>query len=126
MKAQKIINLAESVTMKKSYKDDPDAFQTAFDAWLKIARDRLADHWKKNDYRFAPTPDLIVQEGNRYWKVIRKDSSQESVHAFVDTSNGDVLKPATWRAPAKHARGNIFDDDHGAAWIGPHGPNYLR
>jgi hypothetical protein len=25
-------------------------------------------------------------------------------------TNGDILRPATWNAPAKHARGNLFDN----------------
>jgi hypothetical protein len=35
---------------------------------------------------------------------------------------GDLLKPATWKAPAKHARGNIID---GTAKWGVYGPEYL-
>ena len=35
---------------------------------------------------------------------------------------GDLLKAATWKAPAKHARGNIID---GTARYGVYGPEYL-
>ena len=35
---------------------------------------------------------------------------------------GDLLKAATWKAPAKHARGNIID---GTARYGVYGPDYL-
>ena len=56
-----------------------------------------------------------------------------SVHSFVASENsttkglgtvriGDVLKPATFKAPAKHARGNIFDSFNGLEtnrWTGP-------
>lgn len=35
---------------------------------------------------------------------------------------GDLLKPASWKAPAKHARGNIID---GTAKWGVYGPEYL-
>jgi len=35
---------------------------------------------------------------------------------------GDLLKPATWKAPAKHARGNIMD---GTAKYSAYGPSYL-
>ena len=35
---------------------------------------------------------------------------------------GDLLKAATWKAPAKHARGNIID---GTARYGIYGPEYL-
>jgi hypothetical protein len=35
---------------------------------------------------------------------------------------GDLLKPATWKTPAKHARGNIMD---GTAKYSAYGPSYL-
>jgi hypothetical protein len=35
---------------------------------------------------------------------------------------GDLLKPAGWKTPAKHSRGNIFD---GTASWSYYGPNYL-
>jgi hypothetical protein len=35
---------------------------------------------------------------------------------------GDLLKAATWKAPAKHARGNIID---GTARYSTYGPEYL-
>ena len=28
----------------------------------------------------------------------------EGVHAFVDRKTGEVYKPASWKAPAKHVR----------------------
>lgn len=49
-----------------------------------------------------------------------------SVHCFVDMTTGDVLKAAGWKAPAKHARGNIYDEHNGLAHIDPYGPAYLR
>jgi hypothetical protein len=37
--------------------------------------------------------------------------TSRSVHAFVDPSNGDVLKSASWSKPAKIARFNLLDDE---------------
>ena len=62
------------------------------------------------------------KRGGRYVKVIKGGG----VHCFVDTTNGNVLKPASWRAPAKHARGNVFDASNGLGSMGPYGPAYLR
>lgn len=36
---------------------------------------------------------------------------------------GDLLKAATWKAPAKHARGNIID---GTAQYSEYGPSYIK
>jgi len=33
-----------------------------------------------------------------------------SAHAFVDIATGDLLKAASWKAPAKGARGNLVTD----------------
>jgi len=41
-------------------------------------------------------------------------------------TNGDIRKPASWKAPAKHARGNITDEKEGMGWMGPYGPAYLK
>ena len=65
---------------------------------------------------------LHLEEGRRYIKVVRDTSAW----AFIDKTNGDVLKVASWSKPAKHARGNIFDEHKGLEKIGPYGPAYLR
>ena len=65
-------------------------------------------------------PDLIQIEGGRKYVKISKTTDggrgQKSVHSFICTEDdarkglreGDILKAASWKAPAKHARGNIF------------------
>lgn len=67
-------------------------------------------------------PVITYTEGKRYVKLARDGS----VHCFVDMTNGDVLKAAGWNKPAKHARGNIFDDHNGLRWMGEYGPAYLK
>ena len=51
--------------------------------------------------------------GKRYYKIVSEefDTFQDrnewrdgSVHAFVDKKTGEVYKPASWNAPAKHVR----------------------
>ena len=77
----------------------------------------------------SATPDNIYSKiGKRYAKIIRSrtDGTNTSVHCFVDMTNGDVLKAAGWVSPAKHARGNIFDDHDGLRHMNEYGPNYLR
>ena len=66
--------------------------------------------------------EVSVNNGKRYSKVVYNGS----VYAFVDKSNGDVLKPASWNAPAKHARGNIFNDDYGFGCCGVYSVAYLK
>ena len=68
-----------------------------------------------------------MTSGGKFYKVIKSDSGSRSVHCFVDKQNGDIYKAASWSAPAKHVRGNIFDANFG--WnsaVGIYGANYLR
>ena len=49
--------------------------------------------------------------------VQRLNGGQRSVHAFYDLRHGDVYKAAGWKAPAKHVRFNLLDDDSFARMI---------
>ena len=56
-------------------------------------------------------------EGKKYLKVVREEYDERNdrwrdttVHAFVDRKTGDVYKPASWKAPAKHVRFNLSND----------------
>ena len=64
---------------------------------------------------------IKVVEGTRVWGFIAK---VDGVHKGVPMLKGDILKAATWRAPAKHSRGSIFDSEmhKSFSWTGP---NYL-
>ena len=104
----------------------PDVLNTAFDAWLagcqKIINDDYAEH-----YPTLEVPQLTVERNPRYWRVvITRHGDQRSVYCFIDPSNGDVLKSDGWKRPAKHARGNLFDDSNGLANMNSYGAAYLR
>ena len=58
-------------------------------------------------------------EGKKYFKVVRETFDEfqgrnkwrdTTVHAFVDKETGEVYKPASWKAPAKHVRFNLSND----------------
>lgn len=110
--------------------NDTPQFQT----WFAGVQSLVANHFATE----FPTliPDVMtVSFGGRYVKVTaekwqtvggERKRIQDMVWAFVDRTNGDVLKPASWRAPAKHARENIFSDTNGLKGLTPYGPPYLR
>lgn len=109
-------------------------FEQKFNSWLQGAQKIINDDWVKNHFTSSP-PILTPDKGNRFIRIWREDS-QKSAHAFIDVEGGlhkgvmnkpgDVLKPATWRAPAKHARGNIFDEYNGLHFMKWTGPDYLK
>ena len=78
-------------------------------------------------------------EGKKYYKVVREEYDETNdrwrdttVHAFVDKKTGEVYKPASWKAPAKHVRFNFCNkqdllfltDPRCVGWAG--GYLYLR
>lgn len=66
---------------------------------------------------------IFAEYGKRYVKI----SVGRTVHTFVDFENGDILKAASWRAPAINGvRGNIWEDDRGESVINQYGANYLK
>jgi len=74
-------------------------------------------------------PDEIsYTTGKRYARIVRsrEGGAGRLAHCFVDLTNGDVLLTASWMAPTRHARGNIFDEHNGLKSMGEYGPAYLR
>ena len=52
--------------------------------------------------------DFFIEEGRKYLKIIMDARGSKSVHAFIDKKTGEVYKPASWKAPAKHVRYNLL------------------
>ena len=69
-------------------------------------------------------------EGSRYFKIMVVEEGQgrisRRIHCFVDKDNGGILKAATYKAPAKGYRGNIFDSSNGLDGVNYYGANYRR
>ena len=63
---------------------------------------KRANNRKTDDYKF------YIESGRKYHKLIMETGAgSRSVHAFVDKKTGEVYKPASWKAPAKHVRFNL-------------------
>ena len=68
------------------------------------------------EYGTANLYKFVVKTGKRYYKIVQQEFEtwekskyygqyrDASVHAFVDKKTGQVFKPASWQAPAKHVR----------------------
>lgn len=48
---------------------------------------------------------VFVEMGRKFARVGTDNGTQRSVHAFVDMTTGDVIKPAGWKAPQKDKSG---------------------
>ena len=59
---------------------------------------------------------LYIDRGQKFIKVVNNSGAQRLVHSFIVMEDGpkfkagDILKAASWNAPAKnYSRGNVFD-----------------
>lgn len=60
-----------------------------------------------------------VMPGRKYARLVtQRDGAPRSAMGFIDMTNGDILKADGWKAPAKHARGNIRKGDVSNLWNG--------
>ena len=68
---------------------------------------------------------FVVKTGKRYYKIVQQEfetwegspNIMDNIGmvqfiAFVDKETGDVYKPASWAAPAKHIRFTFQNVDH--------------
>lgn len=95
-------------------------FDLAFERFFNGLIDLQNDRFDKAGYQ---RKTYTYTMGKKYIRIVENDGS---AFAFIDRTNGSVLKPASWKAPARHARGNIFDKTSGLGSIGMYGPAYLR
>jgi hypothetical protein len=112
---QKAIDYLEANPIVKNFVEKVNAERKAYYEKIELTT-------KLNEY------SLTVEIGNKFirlwdgtccWGFIsRVDGDLKG----SPIKKGDLLKPASWKAPAKHARGNIID---GSARYSVYGPEYL-
>lgn len=92
--------------------------KTQFEIWLEGVNKQfegVVHSW---------TP-LIAKKGSKFMKIQHNNSVWGFVSMYdgefqgIPIKKGDLMKPASWRAPAKHSRGNIFDGTARYKWTGP-------
>ena len=101
--------------------------------WTQTYCDTLTENYKQHSVRMHQTytsdwskqqldainngtanlTKFVIKTGRKYYKVMqhefdtfrdRNEYREGSVHAFVDKKTGEVYKPASYNAPAKHVR----------------------
>ena len=109
---------------------------------VKAADEITAKEYADRGYTFAAPPthraDYISDKWVRIVTLEDRNGKREvsSVYAFIclqdgqtkalgNLKQGDIHKPATFKAPAKHARASVFDEDFRKA-LTPYGIVYLK
>lgn len=111
--------------------DDMEKTQEQFDQAIAklfdIIKEKIVKRYREMHIDNLPIPTLSVEPGKRYIRVVESQgSTSKSVFCFIDKTNGDILKAASWKAPARHKRGNVFDKDNGAAAVTAYGAVCFR
>ena len=113
--------IAVTTTKDMDFADFAATQQARNDIQLNVRKytlmlcDALADNFKNRNRgtvggHAAPEYKFFIAEGGRkYHKIVMEyETGQQSVHAFVDKKTGEVYKPASFKAPAKHVRFNLL------------------
>mgnify|MGYP003626674204 CR=1 FL=1 len=127
--------------------NERQGFDACVERWLRCAQEVRDSNARRvaasplagaeQGFAATPTPLLSIwpacRTGGRYLRIVSgmrtaagELTDQRSAFAFIDTRTGNVLKPAGWRGPAKHARGNVFAVDGGISCVGAHGIAHRR
>ena len=102
----------------------------SFDEAMNVLLDNIQKDYAKLGMTHKTSLDLSLKPGRKFIKVVEGTrvwgfvAKVDGVHKGLPMLKGDILKAATWRAPAKHSRGSIFDSEmhKSFSWTGP---NYL-
>ena len=103
--------------------NDMSQFDATAAAFLIAAQAKVtADYLRFSPGREAYAPKLSFERGKRFVRIVAATGqgagTSRGAFGFIDTTNGDVLKAASWKSPAKNfARGNIFGEQNGCGRI---------
>lgn len=70
--------------------------------------DKLTKHFKEENPNYPFEVKYVASYGKAWIKILRVDPSTNSVFAFVD-NEGNIYKPASYKAPAKGIRATLDD-----------------
>lgn len=111
-------------------------FDTRLDEFVADCQAMIDKHFKE-DFPTQSKKIAIRPGGKKYIAIdVMRDDKAESIWAFIAVGDGhskgmghykkgDIFKSASYKTPAKHARGNIFDDAKGMEHVTSYGPAYL-
>lgn len=98
------------------------------DKFLAALTTLLNEYKKANGYTYFKEYLVKAKEGNKFIRVYKFEApnlgggvGNQSILCFIDKVTGDILKPATYKAPAKGIRGNVNSAQNGMEAITPQG-----
>ena len=122
-------NISNVTKTEKTMTKNGLSFDEAMDNLLVKIQENYDEWYSRTDYE-SKKMNLSLKPGRKFIKVVH-DNSVWGFISLVDGEHkgapikiGDIMKAESWRAAAKHSRGNIFDKEFhkSFSWTGP---NYL-
>jgi len=101
----------------------PD-FNAALGEFVAATQEKINTEFARM-YQHVKPPKLVVVRGSKNVKIVEQGQGSRSVFCFVRIADGDILKAASWKAPAKHSRGSIYVN-RGQEAVSIYGANYIR
>lgn len=82
-------------------------------AWVDSYNSKHPDykHFDPVEWNKRVKPHMGFDVGPKYIRVWTSNYGNRSAEAFVDRSNGQVFKAASWKAPAKGVRYSLLDNE---------------
>ena len=88
----------------KAQQDARNTIELNIRKYTLMLCDALVDNFKQSHPNSDPYT-FSIESGRKYYKIIMETGAgSRSAHAFVDKKTGEVYKPASFKAPAKHVR----------------------
>jgi hypothetical protein len=77
---------------------------------------QVAEYRRNEEFEYRTASIVSAEYGRRFVRIVVDNGTQRMVHAFVDLTNGDVVKAAGWTAPQRGVNGlavrfNLLDDE---------------
>jgi hypothetical protein len=111
------------------WSQDGQSKSVNLDDMLTYINKQMYTHDKQNLPNLCtngPYRTLCAEIGRKYVRLVVSTPGSRSAYCFIDMK-GNILKAASWKAPAKHSRGSVFDTNY--SWgkaLGSYGAAYLR
>lgn len=98
----------------------PADFDRALVNFILLLQDAMDAHQRSRNF-LTRTKVRVDNEGRKFVRVV----SDSSAYCFIERATGNILKPASFKTPAKGSRGNIYGENP-LAGCGPYGVQYLN
>lgn len=104
-----------------------ERFETALAEFVTAIEETYGAYMAANFPNNEREGHEVEPRGRKYAKVVRtRGGTGKYVIAFVEKATGNIYKPAGWARPAKHIRGNIYENKGVGALTGAGNVRYLR